>query len=430
MSNNYKARIADRLLQEYLEAAGGVLVQGPKWCGKTTTAVQQANSILYMDDPDHIDNNLHLAETNIKLLLSGDTPRLIDEWQLAPKLWDAARFEIDHRATHVGQFIFTGSSVPNEKENARKQVNHSGTGRFARLTMHTMSLWESGESSGEVSLRELFNGQAPEATSGSIDLERLAFLTCRGGWPAVLTMKERAALQQAYIYLDGVVNSDITRIDDVKRDTEFMLRIIRSLARHQGAAMPITSLHADIAANGRPSMSDDTISNYLDVLKKTFLEEDMPAWNPNLRSRSAIRTSDTRYFTDPSIAVAAMGIGPKDLINDMNTFGLLFETLAIRDLRVYADALAGKVYHFRDRNGLECDAVIHRRNGTYGLIEIKIGGDRLISEGCKTLKTLAEKIDTSRMPAPSFLMLLTGIGNYAYRREDGIDIVPIGCLKD
>lgn len=243
-------------------------------------------------------------------------------------------------------------------------------------------------------------------------------------------MGERAALRQAYIYLDGVVNSDISNIDDVRRDSGFMMRLIRSLARHQGTAVSLSGLRADIIANESPSMSDDTISDYLKVLKKIFLEEDVPAWNPNLRSRSAIRTSDTRYFTDPSIAAAAMGIGPKDLINDLNTFGLLFETLAVRDLRVYADALDGKVYHFRDRNGLECDTVIHRRNGTYGLVEIKIGGDRLIREGAETLKALSGKIDLSRMPPPSFMMVLTGIGNYAYCREDGVLVVPIGCLKD
>ena len=426
----YKARIADRILRDHLEATGGVLIQGPKWCGKTTTASQQAKSILYMDDPDHLANNLQLADTNIKLLLKGETPRLIDEWQLVPKLWDAARFEIDHRDIHTGQFIFTGSSVPKEKEEDRKQIYHSGTGRFAWITMRTMSLWESGESTGEVSLNELFEGGAPEAVGGKIDLEQLSFLTCRGGWPGALEMGERAALRQAYIYLDGVVNSDISNIDDVRRDSGFMMRLIRSLARHQGAAVSLSGLRADIIANESPSMSDDTISDYLKVLKKIFLEEDVPAWNPNLRSRSAIRTSDTRYFTDPSIAAAAMGIGPKDLINDLNTFGLLFETLAVRDLRVYADALDGKVYHFRDRNGLECDTVIHRRNGTYGLVEIKIGGDRLIREGAETLKALAGKIDLSRMPPPSFMMVLTGIGNYAYCREDGVLVVPIGCLKD
>ena len=428
--SNYKPRIADKLLTEYLEAIGCVLVQGLKWCGKTTTASQHANSILYLDDPENLDNNLRIAETNIKLLLKGDTPRLIDEWQLVPKLGDAARFEIDHRPIHTGQFIFTGSSVPIDKKEDRSQITHSGTGRFAWLTMRSMSLWESGDSTGEVSLTDMFDGKEVSAVGGNANLEDLAYLTCRGGWPGALSMGRGASLRLASIYIDGVVNSDINRVDDVKRDPDFMMRLIRSLARHQGTAVPISKLRTDIIANESSSMTDDTISDYIKVLKKIFLVEDMAAWNPNLRSKSAVRTSDTRYFTDPSIAVAALGVGPNDLINDMRSFGLLFETLAVRDLRVYADALDGKVYHFRDRNGLECDAVIHRRNGTYGLIEIKIGGNKLIEEGATSLKTLIDKIDTSKMPPPAFAMVLTGIGQYAYRRADGVYVVPISCLKD
>lgn len=427
MASIYRPRIADKQISELLEAIGGILVQGTKWCGKTTTSAHIAKSVLYMDDPQSRQQNLSLANTNCKRLLEGETPRLIDEWQIAPQLWDAARFEIDHRDEHVGQFIFTGSAVPKEAD--WKQIFHSGTGRFAWITMRPMSLWESGDSTGEVSLENLFNGGLPDGAS-NIDLAKLAFFTCRGGWPGVLNLKEKAALKVPNAYLDAVVNSDITRVDNVKRNAEFMRRIIRSLARHQGAQVSISAIYSDLMQNFQSSMSEDTIADYVNVLKKIFLEEDMPAWNPNLRSKAAIRTSDTRYFVDPSIATAALGVGPMDLINDMNTFGFLFETLAIRDLRVYADALGGKVYHYRDNNNLECDAVVHLDNGHYGLIEIKIGGEPLINAGAKSLNLLASKIDTSRMPRPSFLMVLTGIGQYAYVRTDGVFVVPIGCLKN
>ena len=424
--SEYRPRIADQLLAESLEALGAVLVQGTKWCGKTTTSVHHANSVLYMDDPTQKAQNLALAQTNIKQLLAGATPRVIDEWELAPELWDAARFEVDHRDEHVGQFIFTGSAVPKEKD--KEKMFHSGAGRFDWITMRPMSLWESGDSTGDVSITALFDGAMPEGAS-SIDLERLAFLTCRGGWPGALTLSEKAALHVSRAYLKAVVNSDINRVDDVKRDPDLMLRIIRSLARNQGEQIPYTTIRADVINNEKVQLSDDTVESYVKVLKKIFLEEDMRAWNPNLRSKTAIRTTDTRYFVDSSIATAALGLGPKDLINDLIDFGFYFETLAVRDLRVYADALDGEVFHYRDKNGLECDAVLHRRNGSYGLIEIKIGGADNIEKGAKTLKDLASKIDTTKMKAPAFMMVVTGIGQYAYRRPDGVCVVPIGCLK-
>ena len=424
--SEYRPRIADKLLDESLEALGAVLVQGTKWCGKTTTSVHHANSVLYMDDPTQKAQNLALAQTNIKQLLAGATPRVIDEWELAPELWDAARFEVDHRDEHVGQFIFTGSAVPKEKD--KEKMFHSGAGRFDWITMRPMSLWESGDSTGDVSITDLFDGAMPEGTS-SIDLDRLAFLTCRGGWPGALTLSENAALHVSRAYLKAVVNSDINRVDDVKRDPDLMLRIIRSLARNQGEQIPYTTIRADVINNEKVQLSDDTVESYVKVLKKIFLEEDMRAWNPNLRSKTAIRTTDKRYFVDSSIATAALGLGPKDLINDLIDFGFYFETLAVRDLRVYADALDGEVFHYRDKNGLECDAVLHRRNGSYGLIEIKIGGADNIEKGAKTLRDLASKIDTTKMKAPSFMMVVTGIGQYAYRRPDGVCVVPIGCLK-
>ena len=435
--NGYKNRVADRLLAEKLEAFGAVLIEGPKYCGKTTLASQQAGSILSMADTDTLGQNLALARTNISRLLAGETPRLIDEWQIAPQFWDAVRNEVDKR-NEDGQFMLTGSAVPpkpKKDENGNiieeENIHHTGTGRISRLRLRTMSLWESEDSTGDVSLEELFIN--PDTVDGvsDIDLDRLAYLTCRGGWPkAVLKKSEKAALAQAFDYYDSVVSNDIKRVDDIDRDEELTKRIMRSYARNQGTQATVGTILADIKSNGDERMSDSTVYSYIKALKEIFVIEDSIAWNPNLRSKTAIRTSDTRYFIDPSIATAALGMGPKDLINDMATFGFIFEALAIRDLRVYADALDGKVYHYRDKNNLECDAVIHLRNGSYGLVEVKIGGTEPIREGAESLKTLSSKIDSTRMKTPSFMMVLTGIGNFAYKRpEDGVLVVPIGCLR-
>ena len=421
----YRKRIADEILKRKLEGKGAVLIEGPKWCGKTTTAEQLASSILYMDDPEKKEQNIAMSELNPKRLLKGLTPRLIDEWQLAPKLWDAIRFEVDHRG-ELGQFILTGSAVPADT----KQITHSGTGRFTWLTMRPMSLYESGDSTGEVSIKNLFDTQAEIDGASDLSIDRLAFLVCRGGWPQAVDMREEIALDQAIDYYDAVIHADVNRADNVQKNPEKVRRLMRSYARNQGAQVPNTVLAQDIAANDETPISEDTVASYLHALRKIFVVEDLPAWNPNLRSKTAIRSSDTRYYVDPSIAAAALGIGPDDLIQNLKTFGFLFETLCVRDLRVFADALGGNVYHYRDKDGLECDAVIHLRNGKYGLIEIKLGGDKLIEEGVKSLKAMAAKIDTDRMNAPSFLMVLTGIGDYAYRRQDGVYIVPIGCLKN
>lgn len=421
----YRKRIADDILARKLEGKGAVLIEGPKWCGKTTTAEQIAASVLYMDDPEKKEQNISMSELNPKRLLKGETPRLIDEWQLAPKLWDAIRFEVDHRS-ELGQFLLTGSAVPADT----KEITHSGTGRFTWLTMRPMSLYESGDSTGDVSLKELFEGNNVVDGEADIDIERLAFLACRGGWPLSIDMREEIALDQAHDYYDAVVRSDINRADNVQKNTEKVRRLMRSYARNQGSQVPNTVLALDVSANDDDSISDDTVASYLNALRKIFVVEDMPAWNPNLRSKTAIRSSDTRYYVDPSIAAAALGVGPNDLINDLNTFGFIFETLCIRDLRVFADALNGHVYHYRDKDGQECDAVVHLRNGQYGLIEIKLGGDKLIEEGAESLKAMESKIDTGKMKSPAFLMVLTGVGDYAYRRKDGVCVVPIGCLKD
>ncbi len=421
----YRARIADAILERKLEGKGAVLIEGPKWCGKTTTAEQIAKSVIYLDDPENREEYTKLAAINPKRILSGATPRLIDEWQIAPALWDAIRFEVDHREG-LGHFILTGSAVPPDT----KEITHSGTGRFTWLTMRPMALFESGDSSGQVSLAQLFKNPSDIDGENPLDVSRVAFLICRGGWPQAVDMRDEIALDQAYDYYDGVVRSDINRADGIRKDEERVRRLMRALARNQASQATNAVIARDLDANENEQMSTDTVGLYIKALKRIFVIEDMSAWNPNLRSKTAIRTSDTRYYADPSIATAALGIGPEDLLNDLNTFGLLFETMCVRDLRVYAEALNGQVYHYRDKNGLECDAVVHLRNGHYGLVEIKLGGDKLIEDGARTLKELSAKIDTGKMKEPSFLMVLTGTGKYAYRRPDGVLVVPVATLKN
>lgn len=407
---------------------GAVLVEGAKWCGKTTTSEQQAQSVLYMDSPKDLSTNIQMAQINPDLLLAGKTPRLIDEWQIAPELWDAVRFMVDHREED-GQFILTGSVTPLSDEDEEK-IHHSGAGRIARLRMRPMTLWESGDSNGQISLKSLFGGADKLFGVNEHDLQDVAFLICRGGWPRAVNQEKEISLGRAYDYYDTVVNVDIKEPDGVERNPERVKLLMRSYARNQGAQVSLTAISADMKANDSDTLDDRTVYSYLKALKGIFVVEDAKAWNPNLRSKSAIRSSDTRYFTDPSIAVAALGIGPEDLMGDLNTMGLFFETLCMRDLRVYAQALDGEVYHYRDSDGLECDAVVHLRNGSFGLIEIKLGGDKLIEEGAKSLSKLARKIDTTKMKVPSFLMVLIATGKYAFRREDGVWVVPIGTLKD
>lgn len=421
----YKSRITDKLIERKLKGKGALLIEGPKWCGKTTTAEQFSKSVLYMSKPEDVQSNLMMADINPSKLLSGETPRLIDEWQIAPKLWDAVRFEVDHR-DNFGHFILTGSAVP-PKTN---EIFHTGTGRFAWIKMRPMSLFESMESTGEISLKELFNQPAQLNGENKLNIDDLAFLICRGGWPEAVDMDKDVALDQAFDYYTAIVNTDISRVDNVKRDPERAKRLMKSYARNQGSQTAYTVIRDDIAANDSETLTEDTVYAYTNALRKIFVIEDMPAWNPNLRSKTAIRTSDTRYFIDPSIATASLGMGPEDLIKDLNTMGLFFETMCVRDLRVYAESIDGEVYHYRDKSGLECDTVVHLRNGSFGLIEIKLGGDKLIEEGAENLKTFSKKIDTNKMKAPSFLMVLTGTGKYAYRREDGVYVVPIGCLKN
>ena len=421
----YRKRVFDQILQEELEGVGAVIIEGAKWCGKTTTAEQAAKSVVYMDRAGKIEENIALARLMPDKILSGEFPRLIDEWQLAPMLWDSIRYNVDH-ADGPGCYILTGSSVPADDS----EMRHSGAGRFSWLKMRPMSLWESNESSGEASLSALFAGEdVTGAKSASPDLEEVAFYLCRGGWPYACGLKEKAALKRAFDYLDATVKRDLSRVDGVERNEDRARRLMRSYARLQATQAAATVIKADLEANESLPISVDTVSSYINALKRLFVIEDMPAWSPNLRCKTPIRTGDTRYFVDPSIATASLGLGPDDLMNDLKTFGLVFETMAMRDLRVYMDVLSGSVFHYLDAGGLECDAVLHMRNGKYALVEIKLGGKELLEKGAATLKKLASRIDTSKMHSPAFMMILTATGDYAYRRDDGVVVCPIGALK-
>ena len=428
----YRKRVLDAILERKLSGAGAVLVEGPKWCGKTTTCEQHAKSALYMADPMRRDRYLVQAEVDITELMKGEQPRLIDEWQDAPKFWDAIRYDVDHSAGW-GHYILTGSAVPPDDRHERsgkKDIVHSGTGRIVRVKMRPMSLWESEESSGTVSLGALFKG-LPFKPGKAIDrsLKDTAYLVCRGGWPQSVLQGGELALDRAFEYVDAVVNSDISRVDGVSRDPRRVRLLLRSYARQQGTQSTIVNIRKDMTIGDGHGPDDDTVSSYLNALRKIFVIEDSEAWCPALRSRAAIRMSPTRYCSDPSIATAALGLGPEDLMNDIRTYGLFFETMVMRDLRVYADALNGSVSHYLDRNGLECDAVVHLRNGTSGLVEVKLGGESLIDEGAKTLNELSGIIDTSRQSEVVFKMIVTASGDFAYQRKDGIIVCPISALK-
>ncbi len=423
-SFSYRPRIVDSALKRKLRGKGAVLIEGPKWCGKTTTAEQVSKSALSVDDPSTVNANKILSEIDPERLLTGDHPRLLDEWQVAPKLWDAVRHHVD-RHKGQGQFILTGSSVPADIS----ETIHSGTGRFGWLVMRPMTLYESGDSTGDVSLASLFESQ-PISGCSNLDLDRLTFLICRGGWPESVDMDDDVALDQAFDYIDAVIRNDMSRVDNIRRDPQKVRMLLRSYARNQGTQISQASISADISSNDTEGVSEETVSEYLQALRKLYVIEDMKAWNPNLRSKTAIRTSDTRYFVDPSLAAASLRIGPQDLINNLNTTGFFFEALAVRDLRVYAESLDGDVYHYRDNLNNECDIVIHLRDGRYALLEVKLGGERLIDEGVRTLKDVLRRIDTDKMGEPAFMAIITGTERYAYRRDDGIIILPLGALKN
>lgn len=421
----YKRRIADRILERKVLGKGAVLIEGPKWCGKTTTAKQLAKSVLDLGDSAILKQSSGLIEISPKTLLEGDTPRLIDEWQALPPIWDSIRSEVDRRG-EPSQFILTGSSVLPEAN----ETVHSGTGRFATIKMRPMSLYESGESTGTVSLKDLFEGKSIDVQQNDLNVEDVAYLTCRGGWPWATIISKKVALDQAFDYVDSVIQRDIQRVDKVKRSAERAKLLLRSYARNISQQVSYSTIRKDMLSNDASTLDEDTVADYIKALKKLFVIEDLAAWNPNIRSKAAIRTSDTRHFVDPSIGTAILGLGPKDLINDLKSFGFFFEDMVVRDLRVYAEALDGELYHYRDSSGLECDTVLHRRNGSYALMEVKLGGEQNIEDGAKSMLALAENIDTDKMPAPSFMAVIVGVGQYAYQRKDGVYVIPIGCLKD
>ena len=421
----YKRRIADRILERKVHGKGAVLIEGPKWCGKTTTAKQLAKSVLDLGDATVLKQSSQMIEISPKTLLEGTTPRLIDEWQALPPIWDSIRSEVDKRG-EPSQFILTGSSVlPDAAETI-----HSGTGRFAHIMMRPMSLYESGESTGTISLRDLFEGKTLEIQPCDLEIDDIAYLTCRGGWPWATLIPREVALDQAFDYVDSVTKRDIQRVDKVKRSPERARLLLRSYARNISQQVSYATIRKDMLANDASTLDEDTVADYIKALKKLFVIEDLVAWNPNLRSKAAIRTSDTRHFVDPSIGTAVLGLGPKDLVNDLASFGLFFEDMVVRDLRVYAEALDGHLYHYRDSNGLECDTVLHRRDGSYALLEVKLGGEERINEGAVSIIELASNIDTNRMSLPSFMAVIVGVGKYAYQRKDGVYVIPIGCLKD
>ena len=431
VGEEYKTRIIDSVIGRKLGGVGAILVEGPKWCGKTTTCEQFAKSVLYMADPETVDQNRVLAETNIKELLKGEQPRLIDEWQVAPQFWDAVRYQVDHESGW-GHYLLTGSAVPpDERKDGLKKMVHTGTGRIVRVKMRTMSLWESGESSGEVSLGDLLAGRDfKSARAVSRSLAETAYLVCRGGWPQSVAQSGEDALDRALEYVDAVVSSDVSRVDGVERNPDRARKLLRSYARLQGTQAQLPAIRRDMMGDAAHGPDEKTLASYINAFKKIFVIEDMEAWTPALRSKAAIRTSDTRYVSDPSIATAALGLGPGNLMKDVRAYGYFFEGLVVRDLRVYAESLGGTVSHYLDRNGLECDAVVHLRNGTSGLIEVKLGGSTLVEEGAATLNALSGLIDTSRQESVAFKMVVTATGDYAYRRpDDGVIVCPISALR-
>ena len=421
MEDRYLSRIADKVLDEALEASGAVLIEGPKWCGKTRTAEEKAKSVLYMQDPDNSASYMKAADTKPSLLLRGDTPRLLDEWQMAPVLWDAVRFAVDKRRVS-GQFILTGSAVP--KDNA---AAHTGTGRISRMLMRPMTLFESLESNGSVSLKALFDGMTDGEGTSALTIEGLAYALCRGGWPAAIGEKESAALKRVYDYVEAVINLDVSNVDGVEKSPARVRGLMRSLARNISTMANLSTIRGDIAGD-EDSISEKTIASYLNALRRIFVVEDLPAWSPAMRSKTTIRTSPKRHFVDPSIAAAVLRVAPDGLLQDFNTFGFLFESLCVRDLRVYAHAVDGEVFHYRDKSGLEADAVVHLKDGRWGAVEVKMGAKET-EIAAENLKTLRDKVNVDKMKEPSFLMVLTG-GEFGYRRDDGVYIVPVGCLRE
>lgn len=425
----YYPRILDSVLDFALQSSGAVLIRGPKWCGKSTTAEQKAKSAAFLQDRETSAQNIELAKNAPSLLLAGPTPRLIDEWQVVPLLWDQVRHEVDQRDEN-GQFILTGSATPlaDPENNEGNHYEHSGIGRINPILMRPMTLLESKDGTGAVSLTSLFEGKGIQPSQCALSLQDYSYLVCRGGWPRALGLDRELALEQAFIFYNGLVHDDINHVFKRAKNPERIKRFMRSYARAVATETSLAEIRKDMAVNDESLLSEETVASYVSALERLFVIENLPAWNPNLRSKTAVRASDTKHFVDPSIATAALGLGPDDLIGDLRTFGLLFESLCVRDLRVYAESLKGQVYHYRDKKGREADAVIHLRNGSWAPVEVKLASQERINEAAENLLNFANDIDTTRMKAPSFLMIVTAT-EYAYRREDGVYVVPIGCLR-
>ena len=424
MVNNgleYLPRISDRQLDRKLHTSGAVLITGCKWCGKTMSAEQFAQSVVYMQDPDKSSSYLAMADTKPSLLLSGGEPRLIDEWQMAPVLWDAVRHEVDRRRKQ-GQFILTGSAVPIDNV-----ISHTGTGRISRMKMRTMSLFESKESNGSISLKALFDGTQQEGVASPLSIEEISYLICRGGWPMSLSLPREYALDVARDYVDAIIEEDVSRVDGIERNPQRVLTLLRSISRNICTMATNTTILDDFKGS-ETSISMTTLDSYLNALRRIFVIEDIPAWSPSMRSRTALRTSSKRNFVDPSIAAATLRMNPERLLCDFNTFGFMFESLCDRDMRVYAQANDGDIYHYRDKNELEADIIVALKDGRWAPVEVKLG-NKQIEEAAAHLIKLSEKIDSDKMGRPSFMMVLTA-GEFAYQRKDGVWVVPLGCLKD
>ncbi len=420
MTKEYLKRTVDIVLTKALATTGAVLIEGPKWCGKTRTSQEKAKSALFMQDPDYSANYLRIADTKPSLLLEGETPRLIDEWQTAPVLWDAVRFAVDQRS-EKGQFILTGSAVPNDNT-----MQHTGTGRISRILMRPMSLFESLDSNGTISLEKMFEKEEDIAGKSDLTLEKLAYVITRGGWPDSINESDIVALGIIHSYIEAIINADMTRVDGMKKNPLLVRTLMRSLARNVASTANLSTLRNDMLGSGE-NISERTLSTYLNALRRIYVIEDLPAWNPALRSKTAQRSSPKRHFVDPSIATAVLRASKDSLLHDFNTFGLLFESLCIRDLRVYSQLIDGEIFHYRDKNDLEADAIVSLRDGRWAAVEVKMGAKE-IELAAANLKKLESKIDLNRMQIPSFLMILTAEG-LAYRRADGVYVVPIGCLK-
>ena len=416
----YRSRLADAELKRGLEAFGAVLIVGPKWCGKTTTAEQIAKSAIYLQDTDKAEEYRQIIAIKPSLLLEGDKPRLIDEWQMAPELWDAIRYSVD-RLSEEGLYILTGSTTAD-----RSKIAHSGTGRIGRMKMSTMSLFESGDSNGNVSLFDLFSEKEISGQSG-LTIENVAALVVRGGWPKTIGKSRKVVCKQIKSYCENMVKFDILASNGVNRNCHKMRQVLRSISRNISTSVSDNTILADIASNNI-SIHINTLRDYENALRSIFVIDDLPAWTPKLRSKATIRTSDTRHFTDPAIAAYFLGASVNDLLTDPHTFGLLFESLVIRDLRAYTRFIGGEVFHYRDSDGLEADAIVHLHDGRWGAVEAKLGSG-MIDEAAENLKKIKNKVESETMGAPSFLAVITGT-EYAYTREDGVHVIPIGCLKN